>query len=108
QSAYFNIWSEPGEVNYLNPETIQKADSLFALAHQAAKEEEQLFKRVELAYLPVLFTKLYFHTIGGSAYLNGTEASEALAAFKRIVYENKITRIAEGDEYGNLDKFIQT
>ncbi len=106
-SVYFSIWSEPGEVNYLNPETIRKADSLFALARQVAKEDEQLLKRVDLAYLPVLFTKLYFHTIGGSAYVSREEAPEVLAQFKRITGENNITRIAEGDEYGNMDKFIQ-
>lgn len=106
-SVYFSIWSEPGEVNYLGPGTIRKADSLFALARRAAKADEQLLKRVDLAYLPVLFTKLYFHTIGGSDYVSGEEAAEVLAQFKRITSENKITRIAEGDEYGNLDKFIQ-
>jgi hypothetical protein len=106
-SVYFSIWSEPGEVNYLGPGTIRKADSLFTLARRAAKADEQLLKRVDLAYLPVLFTKLYFHTIGGSAYVSREEAAEVLAQFKRITSENKITRIAEGDEYGNLDKFIQ-
>lgn len=106
-SVYFSIWSEPGEVNYLGAETIRRADSLFTLALGAAQKDDPLFKRVELAYLPVLFTKLYFHTTGGTAYLNRENAPEALAQFKRIISENKITRIAEGDEYGNIDKFIQ-
>ena len=106
-SVYFSIWSEPGEVNYLSPATIQKADSIFTLARQAAEKDEPLLKRVELAYLPVIFTKLYFHTTGGSAYVSRADAPEVLAQFKRITGENKITRIAEGDEYGNMDKFIQ-
>lgn len=106
-SVYFSIWSEPGEVNYLNPETIHKADSLFMLAHDAAKNDSSLFKRVELAYLPVLYTKLYFHSVGEKAYVDNKHAGEVLSRFKRIIAENNITRIAEGEDYGNIATFIK-
>lgn len=106
-SVYFSIWSEPGEVNYLNPETIHNADNLFTLAHEAAKDDTALFKRVELAYLPVLYTKLYFHSIGEKAYVDNKQVGEVLNRFKRIIAENKITRIAEGEDYGNIAEFIK-
>lgn len=105
-SVYFSIWSEPGEVNFLGAETISKADSLFALAQQVAKADDRLSKRIELAYLPVLYTKLYFHAMGESAYLSNEQAAEAVARFRRIVNENKITRIAEGEDYGNVEAFL--
>lgn len=105
-SVYFSIYADPGEVNYLSPYTLNKADSLFALALQASEKDERLLKRVELAYLPVIYTKLYFFTAGETAYLNKEEAPKVLAWFKRIVNENKITRIAEGTQYGDVEKFI--
>lgn len=106
-SVYFSIWSEPGEVNYLSPEIIKKADSLFGLAHKAAKEDGALFKRVELAYLPILYTKLYFHSTGEKAYIENAQVAETVDKFKRIIEENKITRIAEGEDYGNIAAFIK-
>jgi hypothetical protein len=104
-SAYFSIWTEPQDANYLNLKTIQKADSLFADAKKAAASDSALFKRVERAYLPVIYTKLYFHSIGGTAFTSKNLAAD-IADFKRIIAENKITTLAEEPVIGSIASFL--
>ena len=106
-SAYFSIWTDPEDVNYLNIKTIEKADSLFSLAKEVAKNDSALLKRVERAYLPVIFTKLYFYSIGGNAYIPDEKLTATLNDYKRIIADNHITRTAEGEEPGNISKFIE-
>jgi hypothetical protein len=91
KEVYFSIWEDPEDVNYLSVKTIQRADSLFTLAKNVSKNDKALYKRVELAYLPVLYTKLYFYSTGGTAYLSREELPAALADFERLIAENKIT-----------------
>jgi hypothetical protein len=105
-SVYFSIWTEPHDATYLNLKIVKKADSLFTLAKAVSKKDPALFKRVELAYLPVLYTKLYFCSIGSTGY-QPVGLSEALADFKRIIAENKITSTAEVPETGSIPKFIE-
>lgn len=105
-SVYFSIYADPEEVNYLSVNTVAKADSLFALALQASENDEPLLKRIELAYLPVIYTKLLYYINGGTAYISREEAPKALKWFKRIINEHKITSIAEGPGHGDLAKFI--
>ncbi len=106
QSVYFSMWVLPEKVNFLGLETVQKADSLFALALQSASNDAALLKRVELAYLPVLYTKLYFYSRGSLLYLPKSQVPQVLADFKRIIAENKITCMAEQPREGDLDLFI--
>ncbi len=105
-SVFFSIWALPENMNFLGPATIHKADSLFDLAFKAAGNDAALFKRVELAYLPILYTKLYFYSIGGTAHLTQEQKPKAMADFKRIIAENQITRMAEGIKIGSIDDFI--
>lgn len=107
-SVYFSIYAEPGEVNYLTPETIRAADSLFQLAFQKAGNDISLNKRLELAYLPVLYTKVYFYGAGAFDFMNGKSREEVVDQFKRIISENKITRIAEQADNGNIEKLLAT
>lgn len=107
-SVYFSIWSQPTEVSYLNPETIHQADSLFAQAIRATSKDTATAARVELAYLPVLYSKLYFYSIGGTAYLAGKDMPEAFARFNRIIKKHRIKAIGDVPQtYGNLDKFLE-
>jgi hypothetical protein len=105
-SAYFSIWTNPEDTNYLNLKTIQKADSLFGLAKSAAKSDTALLKRVERAYLPVIFTKLYFHSTGGTDYIPHNLAA-VVADYRRIIADNKITTMAEVAEVGSIPKFLE-
>lgn len=105
-SVYFSIWTNPEDVNYLNLKTIQKADSLFDLAKKESKRDTALFSRVERAYLPILFTKLYFYSIGGTAYIPGN-LSEVVNDFKRLLADNRITSMAEVPETGSIPKFLE-
>ena len=105
-SVYFSIWTNPEDVDYLNLRTVQKADSLFKLAKEASGTDSALFKRVERAYLPVIFTKLYFHSIGGTAYTAGN-LPEIVADYKRIIADNKITSMAEVAEVGSIPAFLE-
>jgi hypothetical protein len=104
-SAYFSIWTSPEDTNYLTLKTIQKADSLFALAKEVSKNDSALFKRVERAYLPVIFTKLYFKSIGGTAYVPDN-LQAVVADYKRIIADNKITTMAEVPEVGSIPAFL--
>ena len=106
KSAYFSIWTDPEDTNYLNLKTIEKADSLFSLAKEASKTDSALFKRVERAYLPVIFTKLYFKSIGGTAYIEDGKLPETVAYFKKLIADNKITQIAERPDWGNILAFL--
>lgn len=92
-SVYFSIWEDPEDVNYLSSKTIHTADSLFALAKNVAKKDSALYQRVELAYLPVLYTKLYFYSIGGSAYLKPEEMPAALDEFEKIRKRKRISSL---------------
>lgn len=101
-SVYFSIWVQPTEVSYLNLRTITKADSLFTLAKKAAAKDPALAERVELAYLPILYSKLYFYTVGGTSYLSTKDMPEALKRFNAVIEKHQITQTSE--ELGNLDK----
>lgn len=107
-SAYFSIYAEPGEVNYLTPETIRISDSLFHIAFRNSGDDSALFKRLELAYLPTLYTKIYFYNAGAVDYMNGRSRDEVLDQFTRIVAENKITRMAEQADNGNIEAFVES
>ncbi len=97
-----SIWAEPSNDNmkYLNYNTIHTADSLFALAEKAAARDSVLADRIELAYLSVLWTKLYFYTQGGTAYISKEDLPEALERFKYLLKKYDIKEIAED---GNLE-----
>jgi hypothetical protein len=107
-SVFFSIWSQPTEMNYLNVPTLQKADSLFALAAKATAGDTALAARVELAYLPVLYTKLYFYSIGGTALLSREEMPAAMQRFRKVIEKHQIRAIGDVEEtYGNLQAFIE-
>jgi hypothetical protein len=105
-SVYFSIWTNPEDVQYLSLKTIQTADSLFALAKSAASTDSALLKRVERAYLPVVFTKLYFYSIGGTAYIPGN-LQDVIAEYKRLIADNKITSMAEVASVGSIPAFLE-
>ncbi len=107
-SVHFSIWSQPNEVNYLNAVSIHKADSLFSLAHKAVAGDSNLTNRIELAYLPILYTKLYFYSIGGTANLSREEMPATFSRFKKIIDRHQITAMGDmADTYGNLGKFME-
>lgn len=92
-NAHFSIWEDPEDVNYLSSKTMHSADSLFTLAKNVAKNDTALYNRVELAYLPVLYTQLYFYSIGGTAYLRPEQVPAALATFEKIIKKKRITSL---------------
>ncbi|CAG4999865.1 hypothetical protein DYBT9275_02330 [Dyadobacter sp. CECT 9275] len=106
ESTYFSIWEEPEDVNYLGLKTIQKADSLFALAKEVSAKDTALLRRVERAYLPVVYTKLYFHSMGGTAYIEEGKLPETVAYFKKLIAANQITQIAERADWGSIQAFL--
>lgn len=107
-SLHFSIWAQPTEVHYLGIRTIQLADSIFAVANEKVKHDEALARRVELAYLPVLYTKLYFYSIGGTAYLSKNDMPAAFEQFKKLIDRHQIKAIGDMEEtYGNLPKFME-
>jgi len=106
-NTHLSIWAEPYDVNYLNRSTIRKADSLFALAKEAAATDTALTARIELAYLPVLYTKLYYFSQGGTAYIDRQNLSGALQQFKDQVSRYHITGLgADTKTYGSVGGFL--
>lgn len=102
-SVYFNIWSSPVDVSYLTPATIARADELFDEARSAAGADQALLKRVEDAYLPVLFTKLYFNAFGGGEnYLRPGEAVPLADRFGEIVKEKEIQTLGSNESMPDL------
>ncbi len=102
-SVYFNIWSSPVDVPYLSPETIARADELFDEARSAAGSDKALLKRVEDAYLPVLFVKLYFKAFGGGeSYLRPGEATRLADRFGEIVKEKEIQTLGANESMPDL------
>jgi hypothetical protein len=106
-SVYFSIYAEPTDGGYLTPELISQAEALFAKAEIAAADDPALLKRVELAHLPIIYTRLYFYSTGGQAFLGKEEMPAILEKFERIIREHKITRMAEREDVGNIRNFIE-
>src|SRR5690554_3720160 len=107
-TSHFSIWALPVEVNYLKPELIAAADSLFKLAEQAAVGDLALADRVELAYLPIHYIKLYFYSIGGSSYLKREDMPAVLDRFEKIIAKNRIRAMGDVEEtYGNIGNFLE-
>jgi hypothetical protein len=104
--AHFTIYDDPTVLDYLKPEIIKKAEVIFMQAEDAAKEDAELLKRVELAHLPVLYAQLYLYSVGGKGYIEKDNVEAALHKFIRIVEENSITRLAESADSGVRD-FIE-
>ena len=106
-SVYFSIYSKPTDGGYLTPEVVQESVRLFKRAESAAANDPALLKRVELAELPILYTQLYFYSIGGQAYLSKDDMPKVLEKFQRIVEENKITQLAENPARSSINAFIE-
>lgn len=106
-SVYFSIYAEPTDGGYLTPEVVSKAEELFAQAEDAASGDSALLKRVELAHLPILYSRLYFYSTGGKAYLSKEEMPKVLKKFERIIAENEISRMAEREDLGDISAFIE-
>ncbi len=106
-SVYFSIYAKPTDGGYLTPDVVQESVRLFKQAEEVATDDPGLLKRVELAGLPILYTQLYFYSTGGQAYLSPEDMPAVLNKFKRIIEENNITRMAEGRERGDINKFVE-
>ena len=106
-SVFFSIYAKPTDGGYLTPELVSTSARLFEEAEKAVAGDPALLRRVELASLPVIYSRLYFYATGGKAFLNAGEMPEVLAKFQRIIKENNITRIAEGTERGDIDAFVK-
>ncbi len=97
---------EPTQFAYLPPEIVAKADGLYAKAEDVAKGDSLLLDRVELAHLPILYTQLYLYSSGSNDYLAPDEVKPTFDKFMRIIKKNNITRLAEREDLGSLENFV--
>ncbi|MBN1352064.1 DUF4838 domain-containing protein [candidate division KSB1 bacterium] len=104
-SIHFNMYADP-HVGHLTPDIVGKANQLFTLAEKAVENDSVLLARVQLAYMPVLFTKLYFYTAGGKIYLNDAEMPAVLDKFMGIANRLGITQLDESNR-GDLHAFSE-
>lgn len=105
--VYFSIYAKPSDGGYLTLGTLQEAEELFIKAEEAATGDIELLKRVELAHLPILFSRLAFYSIGGRANLNKEKMPAVLEKFERIIKEHKITKMAETPQYADISAFVE-
>jgi hypothetical protein len=66
----------------------------------------ELLKRVELAHLPVLYSRLFLYSVGGNGYIDKKDVDASLSKFQRIIQENRITRIAESPDKADIKAFV--
>ena len=105
-SIHFNMYAHP-EAGHLTPDIVAKAEELFEQAEAVAAKDTDLLRRVEVAHLPIIYSKLYFYTVGGQKSYFGDESMPALRdTFLRILRENNIDRLAENQGRWNLDKLL--
>jgi len=105
-SIHFNMYAEP-TVGHLTPDVIHEAEKIFLLAEKSVADSSELLKRVEAAHLPVLYTRLYFYTIGGKAtYLTDEDMPKIRDKFLRIAGENGVKQLAENRKHGLFQGFI--
>ena len=102
-----DLFGEP-DPDFFTPELLERADAMFQKARRAASGDSALLARVELAWLPVLFTRLEMARRGYPGYLSGTEFDRAAAAFTRIAREHGIQRIREGGGTSDINSYIET
>lgn len=106
QEIRFSIFADPAQLAYLTPEFISQAEVLFRKAEAAAQGDSALLKRVELAHLPIHYTRLYFFKIGGRAHLSVNEMPTVLAEFNRILAEHEIKQLREGGGEQAIADFV--
>jgi hypothetical protein len=104
----FSIFASLAQMTYLTPDFLDQSDGFFRKALAAAKGDEALLKRVELAHLPIHYARLQFYTEGGAAYLGRDAMPARLETFKRILAEHEIQQF--GEQYGKdtIAAFIRT
>lgn len=105
-SIHFNMYASP-QVGHLTPEIVVQAEALLQQAEAAVADNSLLLARVELAHLPILYTQLYFFSVGGRVYLSD-EAMPAVAdKFLRISQASGIGPLAENDSRGDVFQFVE-
>ncbi len=104
---HLHLFAEP-EPRLFTPELLQQANDLFQQARHVAAGDSALLARVELAWLPVLYTRLEMTRRGYPGYLQAREFDRTAAEFIRIAREHGIQRIGEGRVSGHIEPFIET
>jgi galactose mutarotase-like enzyme len=105
---HVRIYSAPN--SYLNdPDMLAKAEALFDQAEAAVAGDETLSHRVQVARLPILYTRI---ALGGSRYRQQddglvTDAADAGLAdrFEKIARAEGVTHVREGQR-GYFDSWI--
>ena len=103
----FSIFASLDQMAYLTPAFLDRADGHFEKALATAKDDPALLKRVELAHLPILYARLQFYAVGGSAYLSKEAMPPVLDSFKRIMAEHQIKQFGEQLGEEAIADFIQ-
>lgn len=102
----FSIFASLDQMAYLTPAFLDRADGHFEKALAAAKDDPALLKRVELAHLPILYARLQFYAVGGSAYLSKEAMPPVLDSFKRIMAEHQIKQFGENEGEDAIAAFV--
>ena len=109
---HVRIYSPPS-VGYLTDEVLSKSDALFDQAEAAVADDPVLLHRVEVARLPVLYTRIALATSGaytrdGDALVQseGTDVSALAEQFERIARAAGVTKVREGGPLASLDAWL--
>jgi hypothetical protein len=101
---HLRIYTSPN--NYLNdPEMLAKASVCLDKALEAVKDDETLRHRVEVATLPLIYTKIAL--VNNSFWRKGNMLSTSIAesdllnVFERVAKKEGINAVAEGRSYND-------
>ena len=104
----------PPTAPYLAPAVIAQAETLFAAAEAAVKDNPTLLRRVRIACLPVRYVRIATAPEFKSAKPTGKAARAArelaklIDQFEAVARQARLTMLREHRRYGDLDAWLAT
>ncbi len=108
-TEHIRIYSPP-TAKYLAPETLKKAEALFDKAEKAAAHNDVVLHRVEVARLPVIYTRIAqaLRPRSDAEKLSRDHLLNLLDRFERIARRANITRVREGGPLAGMDAWLNS
>ena len=107
------IYTHPKD--YITPDLLARADSLFDAAERAVQSDPIRLHRVQVARLPVLYAQIVLAQSGswtetGNSLIRaqGVDTGQLLDRFERIARKEGVTMVREGGPDAALDAWLQS
>lgn len=110
---HVRIYSPP-TIGYLTPEVLDRSRRLFDQAERAVRDDPTLLHRVQVARLPVLYSRimlaqspLYVERDDKLVSRASLDTSRLLRRFQRIARAEGVTKVREGGPLAPLDAWLE-